>query len=34
MDDNTVQVLLYTSYLPVIGGIETFVLQFIELMGP
>lgn len=34
MDDNTVQVLLYTSYLHVIGGIETFVLQFIELMGP
>ncbi|MBP3280688.1 MAG: glycosyltransferase, partial [Butyrivibrio sp.] len=32
--DNTVQVLLYTSYLHVIGGIETFVLQFIELMGP
>jgi len=34
MDDNTVQVLLYTSYLHVIGGIETFVLEFIELMGP
>lgn len=28
-----VQVLLYTSYLHVIGGIETFVLNYIELMG-
>ena len=34
MDENTVQVLLYTSYLHVIGGIETFVLQFIELLEP
>lgn len=29
-----VQVLLYTSYLHVIGGIETFVLNFIDLMSP
>ncbi len=28
-----VQVLLYTSYLHVIGGIETFVLNFVELMA-
>ena len=34
MEDNKVQVLLYTSYLHVIGGIETFVLNFIELMSP
>ena len=34
MDNNTVQILLYTSYLHVIGGIETFVLQFIELLEP
>lgn len=31
MDD--VQVLLYTSYLHIIGGIETFVYNFIELMS-
>lgn len=31
---NYVQVLLYTSYLHVIGGIETFVLNWIELMSP
>lgn len=28
-----VQVLLYTSYLHIIGGIETFIINFIELMG-
>ena len=28
-----VQILLYTSYLHIIGGIETFVLNFCELMG-
>lgn len=33
-DDRTVQVLLYTSYLHIIGGIETFVFSFIELMSP
>lgn len=31
---NHVQVLLYTSYLYVIGGIETFVLNWVELMNP
>lgn len=31
--ENNVQVLLYTSYLYIIGGIETFVLSFINLMG-
>lgn len=31
---NHVQVLLYTSYLHIIGGIETFVLNFIDVMGP
>ena len=31
MDD--VQVLLYSSYLHIIGGIETFVYNFIELMS-
>ena len=31
--DNHVQVLLYTSYLHIIGGIETFVFNFLELMG-
>lgn len=31
MDD--VQVLLYTSYLHIIGGIETFIYNFIELMS-
>ena len=29
-----VQILLYTSYLHLIGGIETFVLNFIDLMSP
>ena len=32
MSDNYVQVLLYTSYLHIIGGIETFVFNFVELM--
>lgn len=31
--DNKVQVLLYTRYLHIIGGIETFVDNFISLMG-
>ena len=31
---NNVQVLLYTSYLHVIGGIETFVKNYIEVMAP
>ena len=30
---NEVQILLYTSYLHVIGGIETFVLNYIDLLG-
>ena len=30
---NKVQILLYTSYLHIIGGIETFVMNFIDLMG-
>lgn len=30
--DNHVQVLLYTSYLHIIGGIETFVINFLDLM--
>lgn len=34
MDENRVQVLFYTSYLHTIGGIETFVQQIIELLGP
>lgn len=29
-----VQVLLYTSYLHIIGGIETFVMNWVELMSP
>lgn len=29
-----VQVLIYTSYLHIIGGIETFILNFIDLMSP
>ena len=29
-----VQVLLYTSYLHIIGGIETFVFNFVDLMSP
>ena len=32
--DNKVQVLLYTSYLHIIGGIETFVFNYVELMSP
>lgn len=28
------QVLLYTSYLHIIGGIETFILNWIDLMNP
>lgn len=28
-----VQVLLYTSYLHIIGGIETFIINFLDLMG-
>ncbi len=31
--DNHVEVLLYTSYLHIIGGIETFVINFLDLMG-
>jgi hypothetical protein len=31
--NNHVQVLLYTSYLHIIGGIETFVINFIRMMG-
>lgn len=34
MNERHVQVLLYTSYLHIIGGIETFVLNFIDLMSP
>ena len=34
MEENKVQVLLYTSYLHIIGGIETFIFSFIELMSP
>lgn len=34
MNNKQVQVLLYTSYLNIIGGIETFVLNFIELLSP
>lgn len=34
MSDNHVQVLLYTSYLHIIGGIETFVASFIEILEP
>ena len=34
MSDNHVQVLLYTSYLHIIGGIETFIYNFIEVMYP
>lgn len=34
MSNKQVQVLLYTSYLNIIGGIETFVLNFIDLMSP
>lgn len=30
---NKVQVLLYTNYLHIIGGIETFVFNFVELMS-
>lgn len=30
---NNVDVLLYTSYLHIIGGIETFVINFLDLMG-
>lgn len=33
MDTKNVQVLLYTSYLHIIGGIETFVLNYVELIG-
>ena len=33
MGNEHVQVLLYTSYLHIIGGIETFVLNFIDIMG-
>lgn len=31
--ENKVQVLLYTSYLHIIGGIETFVFNFVDLMS-
>ncbi len=30
---NDVQILLYTSYLHVIGGIETFIFNFVDLMS-
>ncbi len=31
---NKHQVVLYTSYLHIIGGIETFVINFLDLMSP
>lgn len=31
---NHVQVLLYTSYLHIIGGIETFVMNWVDIMSP
>lgn len=34
MSENDVQILLYTSYLHIIGGIETFIASFLELMSP
>ncbi len=34
MSENQVQVLFYTSYLHTLGGIETFVQQIIDLLGP
>lgn len=33
MSNNNCQVLLYTSYLHIIGGIETFVINFIDLLS-
>ena len=33
MTENHVQVLIYTSYLHIIGGIETFIKSYLELMG-
>lgn len=33
MNEKRVQVLLYTKYLHIIGGIETFVFNFIDLMS-
>lgn len=32
--DKHIQVLIYTSYLHIIGGIETFICSFIDLMSP
>lgn len=34
MEDKDAKVLIYTSYLHVIGGIETFLLSLIDLLGP
>lgn len=34
MGDKDAQILIYTSYLHIIGGIETFLFNFIELMSP
>lgn len=31
---NNTQVLLYTSYLHIIGGIETFIINWIDVMSP
>lgn len=32
--DKHIQVLIYTSYLHIIGGIETFIMSYLELMSP
>jgi len=34
MNNKHVQILFYTSYLHIIGGIETFMLSITELLGP
>lgn len=33
MNNNHVQVLIYTSYLHIIGGIETFMINFLDLIS-
>ena len=33
MGDKDAQILIYTSYLHIIGGIETFLFNFIDLLG-
>lgn len=34
MENEKIDIILYTSYLHVIGGIETFIINYLDVMGP